>query len=163
MKTNFLYIILTSIVLLSCSSQKDALKLNDTIVKANNDLRIASETFNKQFEAVSDNNYAVLEVDRQNMVNMIEKKITEISAEKSGMPGGDDFKNTFVDYYKFEKNIYEEEYKEICRLTGAEGDREKLTNIAMRMQAKTDREDAMEKSIHTEQAKFAKKNNLKLE
>ena len=97
------------------------------------------------------------------MVNLIDKKINEINTQKSDMPGGDDFKNTFVEYYKFEKDIYENEYKDICRLTGAEGDGEKLTAIALRMQDKATKEDSMEKNIHTEQQKFASKNKLKLQ
>jgi hypothetical protein len=104
----------------------------------------------------------VLELERQNMVNMIDKKIKEVSETKSNMPGGDDFKNSFTDYYKFEKDIYENEFKDICKLTGADGDGEKLTGIAIRMQVKAPKESAMEEAIHKQQESFAKKNNLDL-
>jgi hypothetical protein len=161
MKKSLIYVLFL-LMLVSCSS-RNALKLNDTIVKANDDLRIASEVFNKSFQAVTDNNYARLELERQNMVNLIDKKVKEIGDLKANMPGGEDFRNAFVEYYKFEKDIYENEYKDICKLTGAEGDGEKLTAIAIRMQVKAAKEESMENSIHTEQQKFAKKNNLKLQ
>ena len=162
MRKNFLYILIASVLLISCNG-KNALNLNNTIVKANEDLKVASQVFNKQFEAVKDNNYAVLELERQNMVNLIDKKIKEVSEAKSNMPGGDDFKNSFTDYYKFEKDIYENEFKDICKLTGAEGDGEKLTGIAIRMQVKAPKENSMEAAIHSQQTNFAKKNNLKLQ
>ena len=162
MKKSFLYVLIASVVLISCNG-KNALKLNDAIVKANDELRVASEVFNKQFEAVKDNNYSALELERQNMVNLIDKKIKEVSDMKSGMSGGDDFKNSFTDYYKFEKDIYENDYKDICKLTGAEGDGEKLTGIAIRMQVKAAKESSMEANIHTQQQNFARKNNLKLQ
>lgn len=162
MKKNFFYVMLMSVLLISCNG-KNALKLNNTIVKANDELRIASEVFNKKFEAVSNNNYATLELERQNMVNLIDKKIKEVSEAKSNMSGGDDFKNSFTDYYKFEKDIYDNEYRDICKLTGADGDGEKLTGIAMRMQVKAAKETTMEENIHTQQRAFAKKNNLKLQ
>ena len=77
------------------------------------------------------------------------------------MPGGEDFKNAFIDYYKFEKDIYETDFKTICSLTGS-GDVGKLADLAEHMQEKTQKEDAMEKNIHKEQENFAKKNGLKL-
>ena len=147
---------------MSCSSQ-NALKLNDAIVKANDELRVASEVFGNKFKAVTDNNYSVMELERQNMVNLIEKKITDINAIKANMSGGEDFKNSFVEYYKFEKDIYTNEYKDICLLTGAEGDGEKLNSIIERMQIKGAKEESMEKAIHTQQTNFARKNNLKLQ
>jgi hypothetical protein len=162
MKKNFFYVLLLSVLLASCST-KDALKLNDAIVKANDDLRTASEIFGTKFKAVTDYNYATLELERQNMVNLIEKKISDIGAMKASMSGGEDFKNSFIEYYKFEKDIYTNEYKDICLLTGAEGDGEKLNGIITRMQSKGVKEDMMEKSIHTEQQNFARKNNLKLQ
>ena len=162
MKKNFFYVLLMSLLLVSCSSQ-NALKLNDAIVKANDELRVASEVFGNKFKAVTDNNYSVMELERQNMVNLIEKKITEINAIKANMSGGEEFKNSFVEYYKFEKDIYTNEYKDICLLSGAEGDAEKLNSIIERMQIKGPKEESMEKTIHTEQQNFAKKNNLKLQ
>ncbi len=161
MKKSLIYVLFL-FVLASCSS-RNALKLNDTIVKANDELRVASEVFNKSFDAIKDNNYSLLELERQNMVNLIDKKVKEIGDLKANMPGGEDFRNTFVEYYKFEKDIYENEYKDICKLTGAEGDGEKLTAIAIRMQVKAAKEESMESKIHEEQRKFAKKNNLKLQ
>jgi hypothetical protein len=147
-------------LLAGCTSP-NIMKLNDTIVKANEDLRVASEVFNKKFEGVADHNYTTLEPERQKMVSLIDQKLSEVSALKADMPGGEDFRNAFEDYYKFEKDIYNTEFKSICELTG-NGDEDKLTEIATEMKVKTSKEDAMEQNIHTQQENFAKKNNLKL-
>lgn len=147
-------------LLTGCSSQ-NVIKLNDTIVKANDELRIGSEGFNKQFETIINSNYTTLEPERIKMISLIEKKIKEVAAIKGDMPGGEDFKNAFIDYYKFEKDIYETDFKRICLLTG-EGDTERLGEITLQMNAKAKKEEAMEKNIHAEQERFAKKNNIKL-
>ena len=150
-----------AVVLLSGCSSHNVIKLNDTIVKANDELRIGSEAFNKKFEAITNSNYTALEPERKKTVSLIDKKVSEISALKADMPGGEDFKNAFVDYYKFEKDIYETDFKRICLLTG-EGDAEKLSEIALQMREKAKKEESMEKNIHIEQERFAKKNNIKL-
>lgn len=147
-------------LLTGCSSQ-NVLKLNDAIVKANDELRIGSEGFNKQFEAVTNNNYTVLESERLKMVSLIDQKVKEVAAIKADMPEGEEFKNAFIDYYKFEKDIYESDLKKICLITG-EGDTEKLSEITVQMSTKAKKEEAMEKNIHAEQERFAKKNNIKL-
>lgn len=160
MRKIYFYLLPAAILFLGCSSQT-ALKLNDAIVKANEDLRIASEDFNKKFEAITTHNFSILEPDRKHMVSLINQKIKNIFDLKADMPGGEDFRNAFVDYFKYEKDIYETDYKIICSVTGAE-DQDKLTELAVQMKEKGKKEDAMEKSIHSEQEKFAKKNNLKL-
>lgn len=147
-------------LLTGCSSQ-NVIKLNDTIVKANDELRIGSEGFNKQFETITNNNYIALESERKKMISLIDKKIKEVAAIKGDMPGGEDFKNAFIDYYKFEKDIYDTDFKRICLLTG-EGDTERLSEITLQMSEKTKKEEAMEKNIHAEQERYAKKNNIKL-
>jgi len=161
MKKVISYIILAAFLLSGCTSQ-NIMKLNDAIVKANDDLRVAAETFNVKFEKVKDDNYSLLEVDRKKMSDLIGDKLKAISDLKADMPGGEDFKNAFLDYYKFEKDIYDNEFKEICRLTGAD-DAAKFNEIILKMQDKTKKEDAMESNIHTQQEKFARKNNLKLQ
>ena len=158
MQILYLGIILS--VLSGCNSQA-VLKLNDTIVKANNDLKAATDSFNKKFESVSNDNYSVLEEDRKKMSSVIDQKIKEIASLKADMPGGEDFRNAFVDYYKFEKDIYDTDYMNICKLSNG-SDAEKLIQIASQMKQKAIKEEAMEKNIHTEQEKFASKNNLKL-
>jgi hypothetical protein len=160
MRSQILSVLLISVLLSSCAS-KSTLTLNDTIVKANEELRAASEIFNKDFEAVTNNNYTSLEPGRKKMVSLIDDKLKEVNNLKADMPGGEDFKNAFIEYYKFEKDIYDTDYKELCLLTG-DGDQGKLNEIVKQMQLKGDKEDAMEKSIHSEQQKFAQKNNLKL-
>ena len=160
MKLRIVPVLLITVLLSACSSQS-VLKLNDTIVRANEELRVASEVFNKQFDAVTDNNYTALEPGRKKMVVLIDEKLKEVGDIKTNMPGGEDFKNAFIDYYKFERDIYDTDYKAVCLLTGKD-DAGKLTEIALQMQTKAEREDAMEKNIHAEQEKFARKNNLKL-
>ena len=160
MKKQIAYLGIILTVLSGCNSQ-NVLKLNDTIVKANSDLKEASDSFNKKFESVSNNNYSVLEEDRKKMSSEIDQKRKEIASLKADMPGGEDFRNAFVDYYKFEKDIYDTDYKDICKLSNG-SDAEKLVQIANQMKQKTTKEEAMEKNIHTEQEKFATKNNLKL-
>ena len=64
MKKGIFNIAVLIFLLTGCSSQ-NVLKLNDAIVKANDELRIGSEGFNKQFEAVTNNNYTVLESESQ--------------------------------------------------------------------------------------------------
>ena len=160
MRLQVLSLLLVATLFTACTS-RNVMKLNDAIIKANDELRIASQSFNIQFQAVKDNNYTGLEAGRKKMVDLIDEKVKEISSLKADMPGGEDFKNAFIDYYKFEKDIYDTDYKEICLLTG-NGDVGKITEIAEKMQGKAEREDAMEKNIHQEQVKFAQKNNLKL-
>ena len=147
-------------LLIGCSSQ-NVLKLNDTIVKANDELRIGSEGFNKQFESVTNNNYTVLEPQIIKMISLIDQKVKDVAAIKADMPEGEEFKNAFIDYYKFEKDIYETDFKRICLLTG-EGDTDKLSEITLQLSTKAKKEEAMEKNIHAEQERFAKKNNIKL-
>ena len=160
MKIKLLFLAVVLAVLSGCSSE-NVVKLNDAIVKANSDLKAASDSFNKKFESIADNNYLVLEEGRKKMAEQIDEKIKMVAALKADMPGGEDFKNAFVDYYKFEKDIYDTDYKEICTVASV-ADMDKLTRIAGQMKEKTAREEAMEKNIHTEQEKFASKNNLKL-
>ena len=160
MKIKLLFLAVVLAVLSGCSSE-NVVKLNDAIVKANSDLKAASDSFNKKFESIADNNYSVLEEGRKKMAEQIDEKVKMVAALKADMPGGEDFKNAFVDYYKFEKDIYDTDYKEICTVASV-ADMDKLTRIAGQMKEKTAREEAMEKNIHTEQEKFASKNNLKL-
>ena len=160
MKIKLLFLAVVLAVLSGCSSE-NVVKLNDAIVKANSDLKAASDSFNKKFESIADNNYLVLEEGRKKMAEQIDEKVKMVAALKADMPGGEDFKNAFVDYYKFEKDIYDTDYKEICTVASV-ADMDKLTRIAGQMKEKTAREEAMEKNIHTEQEKFASKNNLKL-
>ena len=160
MKRQIIYLSVVLAVLSGCSSQ-NVVKVNDTIVHANSDLKAAADSFNKKFESVINNNYSVLEEDRKKMASVIDEKVKEVAALKADMPGGEDFRNAFVDYYKFEKDIYDTDYKDICTITG-EGDSEKLSQIAEKMKVKATREESMEKNIHVEQEKFASKNNLKL-
>ncbi len=158
-KVNF--ILTTAIVLLTGCTSQNVVKLNDTVVKANDDLRIAADLFNKKFEAVADYNYTIIEKERQVLVALIDKKVKEVAALKAEMPGGEDFKNAFVDYYKFERDIYDTDFKNICLIAGKD-EIGKLSEIALQMKEKTGREDAMEKKIHAEQENYARKNNLKL-
>lgn len=160
MKKGIMYLLL-SIVLLSGCTNPNIMKLNDAIVKANDELRVASEAFNKKFEAITDQNYTVLETERKKMADLISTKIAAVSALKADMPGGEDFRSAFTDYYKFEKDIYDTEFKQICAITG-NGDADKLSEIGAALREKATRESSMEKNIHTEQEKFAKANKLKL-
>lgn len=160
MKGRVLSFLLLAILFSACSS-RDTLKFNDTIVKANDDLRIAADEFNRKVDSVNNSNYSGLEPDRQKMVRLIDEKLKEVGSLKADMPGGEDFKNAFIDYYKFEKDIYDTDFRVICSLTGT-GDIGKLTDLAEKMQGKTQKEDAMEKNIHKQQENFAKKNGLKL-
>ena len=95
------------------------------------------------------------------MISLIDQKVKDVAAIKADMPEGEEFKNAFIDYYKFEKDIYETDFKRICLLTG-EGDTDKLSEITLQLSTKAKKEEAMEKNIHAEQERFAKKNNIKL-
>jgi hypothetical protein len=158
MKARVLSFLLLAVLLSACSPH-DTLKFNDTIVNANEDLRLAADEFNKKVDSVQNSNYSGLEADRQKMVMLIDQRLKEVGNLKADMPGGEDFKNTFIDYYKFEKDIYETDFKTICTVTG-KGDVEKLAGL--HMEGKSQKEDAMEKNIHKEQENFARKNGLKL-
>lgn len=161
MKLNKLVLSLLLLFLFGCSS-KDVLKLNDAIVKANDELRVASDSFNVKMDAVKNGDYTILEKERIAMIRFINKKIEEIESINADIPGGKVFKDAFIDYYNFEKDIYSEEYKEICSLKGEKAE-EELIKIASKMQSKGEKEDRLEANIHTQQQNFAKKNNLKLQ
>ena len=161
MKIKVIGFLLFSLFFIGCSS-KDVLKLNDAIVKANDELRVASDSFNVKMDKIKDGDYTTLENERIAMTRLIELKCEEIEKMNADMPGGKVFKEAFIDYYKFEKDIYSTEYKEICSLKGEKAD-ERLIEIANKMQDKAEKEDRLEANIHTQQQNFAKKNNLKLQ
>lgn len=161
MKIKLLAVLILAATITGCSS-KDVLKLNDAIVKANDELRVASEVFNNKMDLIKDGDYTSLETERVKIASLIELKLSEVDKLKADVPGGKDFKNAFVDYYKFEKEIYNTEYKEICTLKGEDSDT-RLTEIATKMQTKADTESRLEAAIRKEQQNFAKKNNLKLQ
>ena len=143
MKIKIIYFLVLVYLFYGCSS-KNVLKLNDAIVKANDELRIASDLFNAK------------------LIGLMDLKITEIEKINADIPGGKAFKEAFIDYYNFEKEIFSNEYKEICTLKGENADNE-LLEIANNMQSKAEKEDRLEANIHTQQQNFAKKNNLKLQ
>lgn len=161
MKIKIIYFLVLVYLFYGCSS-KNVLKLNDAIVKANDELRIASDLFNAKFDNVKDGNFTVLEKERLKMIGLMDLKITEIEKINADIPGGKAFKEAFIDYYNFEKEIFSNEYKEICTLKGENADNE-LLEIANNMQSKAEKEDRLEANIHTQQQNFAKKNNLKLQ
>lgn len=161
MRTLFTGFVLLAVFFSACSSQNTQ-KLNETIVKANEELKAGADEFNKKFDSIKDFNYSSLESGRQKIVDLINKKIKQVSELPAEMPGGEDFKNAFIEYYKFEKDIYETDYREICTMKGSD-DALKLTQIALKMQDKSKKEDILEKNIHKEQESFARKNGMKIQ
>lgn len=161
MRTYITCFVLLAVFFSACSSQNTQ-KLNETIVKANEELKAGADEFNKKFDAISDLNFSSLETGRQKVVDLINKKLKEVGELAAEMPGGEDFKNAFIEYYKFEKDIYETDYREICTMTGRD-DAEKLSQIALKMQDKSKKEDILERNIHKEQESFAKKNGMKIQ
>ena len=149
-------------LLASCQS-RDIQKLNDSIAHANIELSEGTNKFIQKLDSVKEYNFSPLEADRLAMVALIDKNLKMVEGIDAGMPGGQDFKNAFLDYYKLEKDVYESEYGKICQIRGGDSAYQKLQETRASMKDKMNKENQLEKNIHLEQESFARKNNLKLQ
>lgn len=112
MKHKFLFLAMF-FVLLGCSSErKEAVEYNDKIISEQNKIIEKSIGFISSFET---SNYSLIDSLRLELISQIENSIKELE-KMQDFEGNDSLRQSALDLYKFYKQVYENEFKEITQI-----------------------------------------------
>jgi hypothetical protein len=149
--------LLLAIVFFSCSN--GALQFNNKLVEIQKQVEPKFTAFGNKMEAIGDSsNFKDLKSDAVSLISFIDTKTNEMMELKTPK-GGEDFKNSLIDQFKFVKNIAQK-----CIILGNDTtSAETKMSIGMEFMNSEKEANELENKTIKAQKDFADKNGFKIQ